>query len=226
MGSEQRLAGQVALVTGSTSGIGASIARRFTAEGAQVVVTGRDVERGAALAEMCNTQGPGAAYVPTDLADEGAATALVGAAAARFGGLTVVVNAAGACDAAGEDGPVGELSTATWEATFRINATAPFWICRVAVHHLLESGGGSILNLSAAAASRGADQRAAHLASKGALEALTRSVAADYGELGIRCNALALDGEHPDADRVAATAAWLVSDDAASTNGVVLPLQA
>jgi NAD(P)-dependent dehydrogenase (short-subunit alcohol dehydrogenase family) len=248
MGREQRLEGQVALVTGSTSGLGAAIARRFAAEGAQVVITGRDAGRGSAIAEECNTKGPGAAFVPTDLADEGATTAMVGAAVARFGRLTCVVNNAVAVDALGEDGPVGQLSTAAWTATFRVNATAAFWVCRAAVHHLAEAGGGSILNISSRAAARATPNLAAYAASKGALEALTRSIATDYASSGIRCNALSpgyvlhetrdagmtperrqqLEAMHltrlSTPEDVASAAVWLSSDEAATVTGVVLPV--
>jgi NAD(P)-dependent dehydrogenase (short-subunit alcohol dehydrogenase family) len=248
MRREQRLADQVALVTGSTAGLGATIARRFAAEGAWVVVTGRDTDRGAAMAAECNTLGPGAAFIPTDLTDEGATTAMVGAAVSRFGRLSVVVNNAVACDSLGEDGPVGELSTAAWEAIFRVNATAAFWVCRAAVHHLSEAGGGSILNVSSRAASRATPNLAAYAASKGALEALTRSVATDYAPQGIRCNALApgyvlhegrdadltderraqLEAMHltrlSTPDDVASAAVWLASDEAETITGIVLPI--
>lgn len=248
MGREQRLEGQTALITGSTAGLGAAIARRFASEGAQVVITGRDTNRGSALAEECNTKGPGAAFIPTDLTDEGATTAMVGAAVARFGQLTCVINNAVAVDALGEDGPVGQLSTAAWLATFRVNATATFWVCRAAVHHLVESGGGSILNISSRAASRATPNLAAYAASKGAVEALTRSIATDYADAGIRCNAIApgyvlheqrdaeltperrrqLEAMHltrlTTADDVASAAVWLSSDEASTITGVILPV--
>jgi NAD(P)-dependent dehydrogenase (short-subunit alcohol dehydrogenase family) len=248
MGDAQRLSGQVALITGSTAGLGAAIARRFAAEGAQVVVTGRDAARGAAVAEQCGKLGPGAAFIPADLADEGSATAMVGAAVARFDRLTTVVNNAVACDSMADDAPVGELSTAAWEGVLRVNVTAAFWVCRAAVHRLVEAGGGSITNISSRAASRATPGLAAYAASKGALEALTRSIATDYADAGIRCNALApgyvlheerdagisagrraqLEAMHltrlATPQDVAAAAVWLASPEAEVVTGAVIPI--
>lgn len=248
MVQEPRLSGQVALITGSTAGLGAAIARRFAAEGAQVVITGRDAGRGAAVAGDCERLGPGAAFIPADLSDEGSATALVGAAAARFDRLTTVVNNAVACDSMGQDAPVGDLSTEAWEGVLRVNATAAFWVCRAAVHRLIEAGGGSITNISSRAATRATPGLAAYAASKGALEALTRSIATDYAAAGIRCNALApgyvlhderdadlteerraqLEAMHltrlATADDVAAAAVWLASADAEIITGAVIPI--
>src|SRR5258706_9316312 len=105
-----RLTGEVALVTGSTAGIGKAIARRFATEGASVVVTGRNVARGEGVVAECDGT---AVFVPTDLSEPGAADALVAATVERFGGLTVLVNNAATAE---PDGTVAELDDERWLA--------------------------------------------------------------------------------------------------------------
>ena len=179
----ERLDGEVALVTGSTSGIGVHIARLFAAEGARVVVTGRDAERGARVVESI----PGdAVFVPADLAREASAALLVEAALERFGALTVLVN--NAVDSGTKDGPVTELSDEAWTHILGVNVLAAARLCRSAIPPMAEVGHGSIVNISSRAAARGTPGHAAYAASKGALEALTRSIAIDHAGQGIRCN--------------------------------------
>ncbi len=189
-----RLAGEIALVTGSSSGIGRAVAVEFAAQGAQVIVTGRDVERGEAAATAARRAardlGGDAAFVPADLADEAASVALVGAAGERFGGLTVLVNNAVAASVDESDGPVTELGTAAWESSLRINLTAPMWLCRAAIPLMIEAGRGSIINVSSRAAERASPGLAGYIASKGGLNALTRSLAVDYAGSNIRANTI------------------------------------
>jgi len=228
MGTLGRLAGHVVLVTGSTSGLGRAIALRFAADGADVVVTGRDVARGTEVARACERLGTGAAFIPADLCDEGSATAMVGGAVARFDRLTSVVNAAAATDALEADTKVGDLATETWEHVLGVNATGAFWVCRAAVHHLAEAGGGAITNLSSPFGDGSTPGLAAHHVSKAALEALTRSIAADHAADGVRCNAL-VPGDVLDAavvDEVTATCTWLATGEAADVTGQVLTVPA
>src|SRR5438445_13602334 len=105
-----RLEGEVALVTGSTAGIGKAIALRFAAEGGSVVVTGRDAERGARVVDASDGR---ATFVATDLGEGGAADALVAATVERFGALSVLVNNAAASEI---DGPVADLDDIQWLA--------------------------------------------------------------------------------------------------------------
>jgi NAD(P)-dependent dehydrogenase (short-subunit alcohol dehydrogenase family) len=179
-----RLDGEVALVTGSTAGIGAEIARLFGAEGANVVVTGRNAERGASVTAAAGE----ALFVPADLADPRAPEQLVAAAVERFGSLTVLVNNAMESDA--HDGAVTDVSDETWERVLTVNVVAAARLCRAAIPVMAESGHGSIVNISSKAAQRAPRRLAAYIASKGALEALTRSIAIDYADQGIRCNTL------------------------------------
>jgi NAD(P)-dependent dehydrogenase (short-subunit alcohol dehydrogenase family) len=183
-----RLRGEIALVTGSTAGIGRAIAVEFAAQGARVVVTGRDAARGEATVEAARKTGGQAAFVGADLADEQACTGLVAMAVERFGGLTVLVNNAAA--GTGGDGPVSELATPSWEAIVRVNLTAPMWLCRAAIPHMIEAGHGSIVNVSSRQGERASPGLAAYIASKGGLNALTRSLAVDYAPQQIRCNTI------------------------------------
>lgn len=183
-----RLAGERALITGSTSGIGRAIARRFAAEGAAVCVTGRDQNRGDEVVTSIEAAGGRACFIPAELRDEQACDTLVGNAAETLGGLTVLVN--NAAGGEGGDGPVGEMTTDAWQAILTVNLTAPMWLTRAALVHLVDAGRGSIVNVSTRQAERASRGFAAYIASKGGLNALTRSIAVDYADRGIRCNTI------------------------------------
>jgi meso-butanediol dehydrogenase/(S,S)-butanediol dehydrogenase/diacetyl reductase len=184
-----RMAGELALVTGSTSGIGRAIALEFAFEGARVVVHGRNVERGAAVVEQARNAGGDATFIAADLSTEAACASLVRRSAEWLGGLTVLVNnAVGATD--GHDSVVGEMSTAYWEAALRINLTGPMVLCRAALPHMVAAGHGSIVNVSSRQAERPSAGLAAYCASKGGLNALTRALAVEYGNNNIRANTL------------------------------------
>ena len=185
-----RLRGETILVTGSTSGIGRQAAITCAAEGARVAVHGRDPERGAAVVAAIAAAGGAAAFFPADVADEAACARLVEAVAEHFGGLTVLVNNAVA--GSGGRSPVGAFDTARWEHMLRVNLTSPAWLCRAAIPHMLRAGRGSIINVSSRQAERAGPGLAPYVASKGGLNALTRSIAVDYGRHGIRCNGLSV----------------------------------
>jgi NAD(P)-dependent dehydrogenase (short-subunit alcohol dehydrogenase family) len=185
-----RLEGERALVTGSTSGIGKAIAMAFAAEGADVAVTGRDPDRGEAVLDTLAAHGGRHAFLRADLSDETACGELVDEAGATLKGLTVLVNNAVASTVDETDGPVTELTTNAWEASLRVNLTAPMWLARAAIPYMFEAGHGSIVNISSRAAERASRGLAAYIASKGGLNALTRSIAVDYAEHRVRCNTI------------------------------------
>lgn len=201
-----RLEGEIAVVTGSTAGIGKAVAIAFAREGARVLVTGRDDARGSAVVDQITGADGEAAFAAADLADEDACAVLVDAAVERFGGLTILVNNAVASTVDGGDGPVTKVSDRSWEQTLRVNLNAPMWLARAAIPHMIEAGHGSIVNISSRAAERASRGLAAYIASKGGLNALTRSIAVDYAEHNVRCNTISpgyVLNERRDADLTA-----------------------
>jgi NAD(P)-dependent dehydrogenase (short-subunit alcohol dehydrogenase family) len=180
--------GERALVTGSTAGIGRAIAVMFAREGAAVVVTGRNVERGRAVVEEIAANGGRAVFLPADLHDEDACTRLVRDAAEQLGGLTVLVNNAAGGDA--RDAGIADLTTDAWDAILRVDLTAPMWCARAAMPHMRAAGHGAVVNIStrqAEAASRGFT---AYIAAKAGLNGLTRSIAVEEARHNIRCNTI------------------------------------
>jgi NAD(P)-dependent dehydrogenase (short-subunit alcohol dehydrogenase family) len=185
-----RLAGERVLVTGSTSGIGKHVALLCAREGARVCVHGRHVERGTAVVRAITEAGGSAVFVPGDLAEQAACATLVETAAERLEGLTVLVNNAAA--GSGGQSPAGAFDTAVWERVLRVNLTSVAWLCRAAIPHMLRAGHGSIVNVSSRQAERASAGLAPYVASKGGLNALTRSIAVDYGRRNVRCNAVSV----------------------------------
>ncbi len=159
------------LITGAASGIGCAAAARFAAEGHNVI--GIDI----------NTLGP-VPILPTDLRDEGAVIAQVGAAAARLGGLDVLVNCAGTDGEA----PLGALDIAAFDRIFSVNGRGMILVTREALPHLRH--GGSIINVASELGFLGRAEMGCYCASKGAVIALTRSWAREFA-VTLRVNAVA-----------------------------------
>jgi NAD(P)-dependent dehydrogenase (short-subunit alcohol dehydrogenase family) len=181
--------GRRVLVTGA-SGIGAAVARRCLAEGARVVVADRDEERLDALVREL----PGVEGAAGDLADETAAGAVVERALTALGGLDVLVNVAGLSGRRFGDGPVHEATAAGWDAVMDNNARSTFLMCHFALPPMRAQRRGAIVNTSSVLATApNADHFATHAyaASKGAIDALTRAMAASYARDGVRVNAVA-----------------------------------
>ncbi|MGH3577224.1 MAG: SDR family NAD(P)-dependent oxidoreductase, partial [Mycobacterium sp.] len=167
-----RLAGEVAVVTGSTSGLGREIARLFATEQGRVIVTGRNAERGTAVVDAIARTGGIAQFVAADLTNDDEREGLVEATVERFGALTVLVNNAVAKTSGPGSGKVTEISPEAFEEVLAVNLVAPAAMSRLAIPPMLASGHGSIVNISSRAAELGTPGTAAYTASKGGLNAL------------------------------------------------------
>jgi NAD(P)-dependent dehydrogenase (short-subunit alcohol dehydrogenase family) len=177
---------KVALVTGSSSGIGRGIAEHFASLGATVVVHGRDERETLAVRERIRAAGGNAASCIADLADVEACRGVVRFAVEQFGGVDVLVNnAASVARGYIEDAPV-EL----WDATMAVNLRAPFLCLQEAVKSMKLRGGGSIVNIGSVNAYIGEPKLGPYSVSKGGLMTLTRNAAASLNRYRIRVNQL------------------------------------
>lgn len=178
-----RLDGKSVVVTGATSGIGRTTAVRLHADGACVVATGRDVDRGRALVEAL---GDRAHFVAADLTDPAAADEVLGACVASFGAVDGVVNNA----ALDHTGPLGSVSMDDVRKVFEVNAFGTIAMTRAAVLAMPRDGG-SIVNVTSRLAYAGVPEMAVYAASKGAVHAFTLSAAVELAPRGIRVNEVA-----------------------------------
>ena len=192
-----RLAGKVALVTGSTSGIGRGIADYFAEQGARVVVHGRDEARGRAAVEAIVAAGGEAAFAGADLTDEASCRALIGFAVERFGGLDVLVNNA----ADTSRGDIEHVPVALFDTILATNLRAPFILMQAAIPHMRARGGGAVVNIGSVNAYIGEPKLGAYSVSKGGLMTLTKNAAASLNRYRIRVNVInagwtLTEGEH------------------------------
>jgi NAD(P)-dependent dehydrogenase (short-subunit alcohol dehydrogenase family) len=188
----ERMQGRIALVTGSTTGIGRSVAELFASEGASVAVSGRTVERGEKVAQRIRDAGGDAEFFQLDIADESSVASVMSQVADRFGGLTTLINNAAPTAVVSQTiKPMAELSTEEWEAIITTGLTGSvFWCTKYAWPHLVEADQATIVNMSSGAAMHGTPGLSAYAASKGGLNSATRVIAAEGQAVGIRCNAI------------------------------------
>ena len=172
-----RLEGKVCVITGAAGGIGAASARRFREEGAKVV--------GVDLAEVGGVD----LSIACDVADEAAVRAMFEQAAERFGRLDVLFNNAGISP--DDDTSVLETTLEAWQRVQDVNLRSVFLCCKHGIPHLLEAGGGSVINTASFVALMGAaTSQISYTASKGAVLALSRELGVEFARRGVRVNAL------------------------------------
>ncbi|AVH24724.1 glucose 1-dehydrogenase [Nocardia cyriacigeorgica] len=183
----QRFADQVVLITGATSGVGEAVARRVAAEGAAVVLGARGKEAGGRVAEQIRADGGRAVFVPTDVRNEEEVAALTRVAVDEFGRLDAAFNNVGAVTAYG---PVAEIDDAAWRNELELNLTSVFYGLRHQVPALAASGGGAILNNASNLGVVGMASVAPYVAAKHGVVGLSRAVALEAADQGVRVNAL------------------------------------
>src|ERR1700744_6306121 len=174
------LEGKKALVTGGTSGIGREVAKQLAALGAEVVVSGRDAERGAETVTEIEGTGGKARFVAADLADFDAIAAL----AEEVGAVDILVNNAGIFDFA----PTPDETRDNFEAMFDVNVRAPYFLTAALAPKMAGRGGGAIVNVSTMVAELGMAGSSSYAASKAALASLTRTWAGEFAGFGVRTN--------------------------------------
>jgi len=240
-----RLHDRVALVTGGGSGIGRAIAERFAFEGARVVVV--DIN-GVAADAVADAIGNLAFAIEADVSDPGSVRRMIDDAIERFGRVDVLVNNAAIVSTK----DVLTVEPDEWDRVFAVNVRGVYLCCQGVLPSMLERGVGSIVNIASVAGMKGLPQRAAYCASKGAVIALTRQIAAEYAGRGVRCNCICPStiatplvesvferADDPDAlratfmvrqpmgrfgqaDEVAAAVLYLASDESAFVTGTSL----
>ncbi|MED5813002.1 SDR family oxidoreductase [Mycolicibacterium sp. 050232] len=233
------LDGKVALVTGASSGLGAAVAQLFAARGAKVFGVARDAERMATVFEDV----PGGAYASVDISSSEACRDAVAQCVEKFGRLDALINVAGFHQMR----HTVSVTDEDWDKDLAVNLNGPFFLCRAALPHLLETGG-NIVNVASIAGIEGEVYSAGYCAAKHGLVGLTRALAIEFTSERLRVNAVCPGGmltpqttefaapENADwnlimriaaprgmmdvAD-VAKTIAFLASDDAAAVHGAV-----
>ncbi|WP_432032490.1 SDR family NAD(P)-dependent oxidoreductase [Streptomyces antibioticus] len=243
------LNGRVAMITGASSGIGAAAARHFAAEGAAVVLMARRAEPLEALAREIRAEGGRALAVPGDVAEGKDVAQAVGRAVETFGHLDAAFNNAGYATAGV---PLHEIDDETYDRTLDVNVRGVWNCLRHQIPAMLASGrGGAVVNTSSVAGTAATGASAAYVAAKHAVIGLTKAAAADYGDQGIRVNALvvgatrtemmtrvlqqapeleetfaaaAIQRRMADPVEVARAAAWLCSDRSSFVTGAAVPV--
>jgi len=180
--SGNRFEGKVAVVTGSSSGIGLEIAKQFAAEGAKVVTNGRTVERAALAAKEIRDTGGEASPVGADVSTWEGAQALADGAMKSYGGIDILINNAGISMIARAD----ELDPNEWLRAIATNLSGPYFCSRAAYPSMKSRGGGVIVNIGSAAAHVGLPMRAAYCSAKHGMQGLTKTLAIDWTDVGIR----------------------------------------
>ncbi|MGH8986232.1 MAG: SDR family NAD(P)-dependent oxidoreductase [Acidimicrobiia bacterium] len=248
MGDDRLLEDKVALITGAASGQGRAAAVRFADHGARIAVADMNDDGAAETVALVEKTGSSATAVHADVSRRPDVDAMVVAAAEAFGRLDVLYNNA----AIQMSGRLVDTTEQQWDITIATNLSAIFWACRAAMPHLIEDGGGSIINTASVLGLIGSEGYAAYGAAKAGLVALTRQIATEHGP-AVRANVIApgsidtprfrkVVAEMPDGDDfldgllgniplhrlgtaedVSGIALFLASDLSAYTSGAVIP---
>ena len=180
-----RLDGKVAVITGAAGGMGREAALLFSAEGASVCVADVDREHG----EQTAAEARDAFFFEVDVSDPDSVRAMYDATAERYGGIDVLYNNAGISPA--DDASILDTEADAWDRVQAVNTRGVYLCCRHGIPHLLERGGGSVINVASFVALVGAaTSQISYTASKGAVLALTRELGVQFARRGVRVNAL------------------------------------
>ncbi len=180
-----RLQGKICVITGAGSGMGRDAAILFSEEGASVCVADVDLAAAEETAASCD----GSFAQQVDVADEASVEAMMRATAERFGGIDVLYNNAGISP--GDDASVLETSVEAWDRVQAVNTRGVFLCCKHGIPHLLDRGGGSVINVASFVALVGAaTSQISYTASKGAVLSMTRELAVQFARERVRVNAL------------------------------------
>jgi len=183
-----RLEGKVAIITGGSSGIGRATAELFAKEGAQVVVADYNARAGQEVVQAIKGTGGDALFVEVDVSDAAQVQRMVQAALEAYGGVDILFNNAAVLIF----GTVLDTSEEAWRRVMDINLTGVFLCSKAVIPHLIERGGGAIINMSSSTGAHdGNENAAAYVTSKGGVTLLTRCMAIDHAKDNIRVNAIA-----------------------------------
>lgn len=184
-----RLADKVAIITGAAGGMGRAAAELFASEGASIVVTDVAVKEGEETVSAIRDAGGNAIFVQTNVAIEEEVRHMVNVAVETFGHVDILYNNAGIMP--GDDGSVTDITEVTWDRIMDINLKSAFLCSKYTIPHMIKQGKGSIINVASFVAFMGCTvPQDAYTASKGGMLSLTKSFAIQYGQHGIRCNAI------------------------------------
>ncbi|WP_340004825.1 SDR family NAD(P)-dependent oxidoreductase [Paenibacillus sp. FSL K6-0276] len=181
-----RLAGKIALITGSASGIGKGSALLFAQEGATVIVNDLDMVKGEATVKEITQAGGKAVFIQADVTDPASVQAMVTEIIEQFGQVDVLFNNAGISGV----GALHEVEPDVWDRVMNVNIRGVYLPSKYVLPHMMERKSGSIINMSSCVAEIGLAKRASYSATKGAVLALTKSMQVDYAPYHIRVNAL------------------------------------
>lgn len=180
------MAGKTAVVIGGNGTLGAEMCRGLAGAGANVVVAGRDVARAKDVADALKEHGARSLAAPVDVTDKATIETLLATAVGEFGRVDALVNCAGANSAT----PYFDVPDDEWDRILAINLRATHWGCQVFGRHMVDAGGGAILNVASVASETPLSRVFAYSASKAGVVSLTRNLAREWATQGVRVNAL------------------------------------